>query len=112
MSAWPPFLVDLAPILFGLLVGTLANFGLELDRDTIIPRRKVVAHLMILGLLGLLAWVACEVAHLSTQMRALTSAGAGLLGAKLARKFRDWSEEEADRRLPTREPAGDRGEQP
>jgi len=93
-------LIDLGPLLFGLVVGTLANFGLEIDRGEPIPPRKVYAHLMILGLLGLIASVGSELVHASAQMRALAGAGAALLGAKLARRFLGWSEREAERRLP------------
>lgn len=94
------FLLDLGPILAGLALGTLANFGLMMDSNASIPARKVKAHLMILGLLGLIVWATSELTHASREVRAIMAGAAGMLGIWLARRFRDWSAHEAARRLP------------
>ena len=100
VSAWAAIVAPHVPVIIGLLIGTLGRFGLEMDEGAAIEARKVRAHLMMLGVLGLLAEAAAEVAHATPNWRAILGAGAALASAKVVRRFRQKSEQEADRRMP------------
>lgn len=90
------------PVLIGLLLGTLGKYGLALDEGEPIELRKVLGHLMMLGVLGLVAETGADWVNLSAYSRALAGAGVALAAGKAVRRFRKWAERETEERFPLR----------
>lgn len=98
MIALPDWIVPHMPVVFGLLAGTIAKFGMAFDTGQL-TRGKVVSQVSMLATLGIIAECPADFLGLAPTPRAIAGVAAALLGAKLIAKFERFSDLQADKRF-------------
>ena len=90
MSPWfEAFLAKYGAILFGLIVGTAARYGLILSEGRKITLRMLAADALLMGFLALAATEVVERLHLSGSAAGLSSAILALASDRVIRLMRD-----------------------
>lgn len=91
----------IVPIVFGMVAGTLAHFGLILNAERSVSARKVVGFIMLLMTIGIVAAVLIERLEIkSATMQALIAAILTVAASEVVRWLQTQSQSVAKKLMP------------